>query len=343
LEKLFISSDSLKKLLDRLARDLNLVAPVKDQEGIIMFGPVADAGQVLLEYQNSTLPPKSFFFPQTERLFKFSYRQDGMALEDMSGSDKRVLFGVHPCDLKSILSLDPVFAGAYKDPYYINKRENSTIIGLACSKPSPRCFCATFGFGPDDGEGSDLMLTPSGKGFDVDVLTDKGQEIVTTYQDLFEKAGDSPGSAGETRPPVKKLDLTGIKELLDGNFELEYWNQVFEKCLGCGICTYVCPTCHCFDIYDSSKGGRDGERYRSWDSCMFPHFTMMAGGHNPRPSKKERVRNRFMHKLKYHIDRYGLAGCVGCGRCVKSCPVNIDIRRIISDLGEVCRNGQQPM
>ncbi|MFZ5648457.1 MAG: 4Fe-4S dicluster domain-containing protein [Bacillota bacterium] len=335
---MFISSSNLSKLLDHLARNIKLVAPVKDEEGIIMFRPVADAAQVLLDYQNSTVPPKSFFFPQTEKMFSFSYSKEGVDLDSLHGQDKRVLFGVHPCDLRSILSLDPVFGGTYNDPYYLKKRENSTIIGLACVRPSPRCFCATFGFGPGDGEGSDIMLTPAGSGYSVELLTEKGRELAASQNGLFEK--DLPAVERQNVNTVKKLDLDGVKEVLDDNFDLEYWDSLFEKCLGCGICTYLCPTCHCFDIFDFSAGGSEGERRRGWDSCMFGHFTLMAGGHNPRPSRKERVRNRFMHKLKYHIDRYGLAGCVGCGRCVKACPVNIDIRQIIKDLGEVYRNGK---
>lgn len=338
MEKMFMSSINLAKLLDRLARDLALVAPVKDEEGIITFERVSDAGRVMLDYQNSTVPPKTFFFPQTEKMFGFSSDKEGVRLVDGPCPEKSVLFGVHPCDLRSILSLDPVFGGAYRDPYYLKRRENTTVIGLACVKPSSRCFCTTFGFGPGDGEGSDIMLSPVKSGFSVELRTGRGEDLAASYSGLFEKS--QPGDRPQVGSPAGKLDLTGVKEVLDDNFELEYWQSLFEKCLGCGICTYVCPTCHCFDIFDFSAGGSDGERRRGWDSCMFGHFTLMAGGHNPRPSKKERVRNRFMHKLKYHLDRYGLAGCVGCGRCVKSCPVNIDIRRIIEDLGEVYRNGQ---
>ncbi|MFZ5651004.1 MAG: 4Fe-4S dicluster domain-containing protein [Bacillota bacterium] len=338
MEKLFISGENLARFLDCLARDLKLVAPARDEEGIISFRPVDGAGQVLMDYQNSTVPPKTFFFPQTEKMFSFSYFKEGVKLDCVSGPDKRVLFGVRPCDLRSILSLDPVFGGTFRDAYYMEKRENSTIIGMACSKPSPRCFCTTFGFGPADGEGADIMLTAAVSGYIVELRTDRGSDLADSQRGLFER---KPAiEEAQAAPPVKKLDLTGVKEVLDDNFDLEYWDRIFEKCLGCGICTYLCPTCHCFDIFDFAAGGPGGERRRGWDSCMFGHFTLMAGGHNPRPSKKERVRNRFMHKLKYHIDRYGLAGCSGCGRCVKACPVNIDIRRIITDLGEVYKNGQ---
>lgn len=338
MEKLFISGENLARFLDYLARDLKLVAPARDEEGIISFRPVEGPGQVLMDYQNSTVPPKTFFFPQTEKMFSFSYFKEGVKLDSVSGPDRMVLFGVRPCDLRSILSLDPVFGGTFKDPYYLERRNNSTIIGMACSKPSPRCFCTTFGFGPEDGEGADIMLIPAGSGYIVELRTDRGGELAASQGGIFEKKPAAEGALAA--PQVKKIDLTGVKEVLDDNFDLEYWDCIFEKCLGCGICTYLCPTCHCFDIFDFTAGGPGGERRRGWDSCMFGHFTLMAGGHNPRPSKKERVRNRFMHKLKYHIDRYGLAGCVGCGRCVKACPVNIDIRRIITDLGEVYKNGQ---
>lgn len=128
---------------------------------------------------------------------------------------------------------------------------------------------------------------------------------------------------------VPALNLNGLKEKLRNGFDSPLWGTIAERCLGCGVCTYLCPTCHCFDISDKIKGER-GRRMRSWDSCQYALFTMHASGHNPRPSKRERMRQRIMHKFLYAQDNFKETFCVGCGRCVRSCPVNLDIRENVA-------------
>lgn len=332
-----IESHKLRDFLGMLVRDSLLVAPVREEKETVLFRPVTSPDMIELDYVNSAVSPKEFFFPRTEKLFSFTARADGVDITVPGSPAEMVLFGVRPCDLQGIKSLDPVFGGDFPDPHYLAKRKAATVIAMACTSPSPRCFCATFGAGPADGSGSDLMLTRMDSLFLAETFSEKGDALVARYAEFF--AGGGEGPAPGPQEEVEKLDLTGIKELLDENFDLPYWWEVAEKCINCGICTYICPTCHCFNIFDMTAGGPEGVRCRGWDTCMSQGFTRMAGGHNPRPGKVERVRNRFMHKLKYHLDRYGLAGCCGCGRCVGACPVNIDIRRIITDLGEVARNG----
>ncbi|MFZ5645412.1 MAG: 4Fe-4S dicluster domain-containing protein [Bacillota bacterium] len=337
--KWLIEAEKITDFLEAVARDSLLVAPVREEEGIVLFRPVESAGNIDLDYLNSAVSPKEFFFPRTEKLFSFQVKGAEVAIEAPGKQRGMVMFGIRPCDLRGIMSLDPVFGGDFPDPYYQEKRKAATIIAMGCETPSPRCFCSTYGISPMDGSGSDIMLTRVGSHYQAEALTGKGDAMITRYGGFFvqRKEGQAPASMLDGK--VERLDLTGIKEFLDGNFELPYWEEVAEKCINCGICTYICPTCHCFNIFDLTAGGTEGVRCRGWDSCMSQGFTRMAGGHNPRPGKLERVRNRFMHKLKYHLDRYGIAGCYGCGRCVGACPVNIDIRRIISDLGEVARNG----
>lgn len=334
-----IKAEKVRDFLGAVARDLLLVAPVREEEGLVLFKHVASADLIDLEYLNSDVSPKDFFFPRTEKLFSYQTQAGGVAIKEPVKPPEMVMFGVRPCDLRGIMSLDPVFGGDFPDPYYQEKRKAATIIAMACESPSPRCFCTTYGVSPLDGTGSDLMLTRLDHRYLAQALTVKGEALVSRYGGLFAPAvaGQAPASLQDGK--VEKLDLTGIKELLDGNFDLPYWEEVAPRCINCGICTYVCPTCHCFNIFDQTAGGSQGVRCRGWDSCMSRGFTRMAGGHDPRPGKLERVRNRFLHKLKYHLDRYGLPGCYGCGRCVGACPVNIDIRRIIADLGEVARNG----
>jgi ferredoxin len=338
-----LSAEQLSNWLDQLARDCRLVAPSRDEEGVVLFKPVTGAARVAASYTRSVVSPKGEFIPQTEKVFEFDTAGGEVAITPSDGPAlTSVLFGVRPCDLRSIALLDPVFSGRFQDNQYARRRQSNLVIGLACQEAQSTCFCSSFGISPVDGSGADIMLTREGDSYHAELLTPRGEELAAKYQDLF-----TPGDAGALenhkqellarleRSFVRRPEPGAIKQLLDDNFELPYWETLASRCLGCGICTYVCPTCHCFDIFDHTAGGSKGRRFRCWDSCMYADFTLMAGGHNPRPGKKERVRNRFMHKLKYHLDRYGVEGCVGCGRCIEKCPVNIDMARIIDDLKEM--------
>ncbi|NQS75954.1 MAG: 4Fe-4S dicluster domain-containing protein [Peptococcaceae bacterium] len=341
-----VNKGQLSGLLDKLAKDYDLVAPVKE-ETITLFKKISSAQDAFLDYTNSDVSPKGCFLPQSEKIFSYTYTGDSLEIVKPESAKKTVLFGARPCDIKAITTLDPVFEGEkFGDEFYSSKRENTVIIGLSCSKVLSTCFCYAFGGGPCDGTGSDLLFTEIGDKYYVEINTDKGQALVDANSQFFssestdqlakDKEELAKKLAGEF---VKKVDLTGVKELLDSDFELAYWDEdPYKKCIGCGTCTYVCPTCHCFDIFDFTTGDITGDRIRCWDSCMYPEYTLMAGGHNPRPTRKERIRNRFMHKLKYHLDRYNMVGCVGCGRCIRKCPVNIDITKIINDLKEVAQN-----
>ncbi|WP_035107514.1 4Fe-4S dicluster domain-containing protein [Desulfovirgula thermocuniculi] len=341
-----LTREGLHSWLSRLARDYPLIAPVEEEKGVITFKQVGGPQEIVFDCAPSTLPPKEWFLPSTEELFAFSTAGGGITLQEPPGPKERVLFGLHPCDVRALLALDPVFGGTYPDPYYLGRRKATIIVALSCTKPGPYCFCPAVGGDPVVAAGADLLLTESGSSFAVKAMTSRGEEIIQRYPGHF--APDEEGRGERARQELAGQlagmfaflpDLRGVKEFLDGHFELPYWEEVASRCLGCGICTYTCPTCHCFDIFDQSWDGARGLRARCWDSCMFSQFTRMAGGHNPRPTQKERVRNRFLHKLKYHQDRYGLGGCVGCGRCVAKCPVNIDIRRIIGDLKELASHG----
>ncbi|HHW43678.1 MAG TPA: 4Fe-4S binding protein [Desulfotomaculum sp.] len=340
-----ITREKLFTWLDSLARDYTLVAPVAEEETVTLFKPVPGAASVALDYANSTVSPKGWIFPQTEKMFFFNTAGGEIQLKEPATTGPAVLFGIRPCDVKGILALDPVFNGPYQDCYYQSRRENTILVALSCTTAGPHCFCTAMGGGPADGQGADILLTAMDSGYGVEVLTARGEELLVRYADLFTPAGENQVTTAREELGrrvagqfSRRVDTTGIKEFLNGHFELPYWEELARRCLGCGICTYVCPTCHCFDIFDQARGDNTGARSRCWDSCMFSHFTRMAGGHNPRPTRKERVRNRFLHKLKYHRDRYNLDGCVGCGRCVTKCPVNIDIRQVIADLQEVARH-----
>jgi ferredoxin len=330
-----IEKSRLTELLDKLAQDYYLIAPVRDND--VIFRRVKSGSEVVLDYINSVLSPKNAFFPQTETLFRFSRdNSQGFRVEPSPEADReQVIFGIRPCDARSLRLMDMVFSGQYKDSYYLNKREKTILIGLACFDPDKTCFCPTFGIDPASGEDVDILFSDIGDRYLVEASTEKGIAFLDRFAKFFSELRGDEGQLREARKAglatMKKLDVSAIADKIAPLYEGDYWESIGMKCLGCGICTYLCPTCHCFDIADVNLD-EGGERFRCWDSCMFSEFTLMASGENPRQNRKARVQQRFFHKLKYFPDRNVEVACVGCGRCIRYCPVNIDISRIIEDV-----------
>jgi ferredoxin len=208
----------------------------------------------------------------------------------------------------------------------------TTIIGMACNHPLSTCFCSSTGGGPFLRKGSDLFLTDLGESFLVELLTEKGMAF---HQNPFFKAANAKdiNLAKEIEEKSSKkadasVPVEGIEKRLDLMVESPYWDRVHEKCMGCRVCTYLCPTCHCFDIMDEALTG-GGQRVRNWDSCLSPLYSQETSGHNPRPTNRERTRQRIMHKFNYFPKNFGRIACVGCGRCILYCPVHFDIRQAI--------------
>ncbi|MEK7274745.1 MAG: 4Fe-4S dicluster domain-containing protein [Candidatus Desantisbacteria bacterium] len=258
---------------------------------------------------------------------------------------KSVIFGCRPCDAKGFSLLDKLFDWeGYRDEPYFASRAKTTIISLSCTTPQSTCFCNSFEDGGTASKaGSDILLTPIGERYLVEVVTEKGGRIIegsrylepATEKDTALQKGVEK-SANEMI--AKKLKLDEIKKSMDTAFESPYWDTVHLPCLKCNVCTFVCPTCYCFDISESPKGYTEGERNRTWDSCMSESFTKMAGGVNPRSDSKRRFRQRVMHKFRYHVDNFNEYLCTGCGRCIKYCPVGLDIRRVLVSVQVVSEN-----
>jgi sulfhydrogenase subunit beta (sulfur reductase) len=341
MEKRLIKKAALPGLIGKLSAAATLYGPVKEGDYVV-FRLLRQGEEPLADYANSRNAPKQFFFPPREELLKYTRAGQSFTLTTVDGSTgEAVLFGVRPCDARSFVLLDMLFdQEQYRDPHYIDRREKTTVITLACVHPPyTTCFCTALDGTPTSGQGADILLTDLGEDYLAEFLTAKGERLLPRFGDL--PVADAAASDRQQEiaaraaaeiispPPAKK-----IKPVLDVSFEHKFWDTIHGKCLKCGTCTYLCPTCHCFDISDETKG-ESGARIRNWDSCMYPLFTKAASGHNPRPSQKERWRQRVMHKFKYYVDNFGAISCVGCGRCVQLCPVNIDIRKIISDIAEL--------
>lgn len=346
-EKIFIAIGELTGVLERLSKEMNVWVPVEmgDEKWGIRFLPYHRDTVVVLNRQ-STLGPKNVLFPQVETLLSFRYQKDDtdpskqhIDLKDRQDISPVLVFGARPCDVRGFLTFDQVFLnGRYKDPYYEQRREKTLFATLLCDTEDSACFCSSVGSGPGDREGSDLWIIPVDDGFVVEALNEKGRKLIPVMgkqatPEQIEKARRIHEQVSTKH--VGEDDLTRSARDFTGRFEdMDYWRDMVSKCISCGICTFVCPTCYCFNITDESRD-LTGHRLRSWDSCMFYHYTLEASGHNPRPEKFERYRNRIGHKFSYFPDTYnGMISCCGCGRCIRSCPVSIDIRRVVHHLKE---------
>ena len=335
-----------KKDLDAFVRSLaasrDVYAPVRDGSAMV-WTQVESAEPLEFEFANTDFSPKAFLFPQNERLMHFtnsSQDPEGMIMVEEAPREKeQVLFNIRPCDAKAMCVLDLVFCQdeSAPDVYWKTKRDTTLLIGLACKAPCPTCFCTSVNCGPHHEEGLDVLLVDLGDRFLARPLTQKGQDLVADLenapQDAVDQAGEQKKASEQSMS--SQVDMTNISQrMILEEYEHPVWERVFEACINCGTCTFFCPTCHCFDLQDESQD-EYGHRVRNWDTCMSWLFTQHTSGHNPRGTKKDRVRQRFMHKFKYMpIKLNGAIGCVGCGRCTQKCPVNIDVRSVVNNMNE---------
>ncbi|MGD0276344.1 MAG: 4Fe-4S dicluster domain-containing protein [Syntrophales bacterium] len=340
MENRLIKKDQLAGIVKKISEERLVFAPVK-QEGQVLFKALEKGEEPLVRYANSKNAPKNFFFPHTELMMKYTRTPKGMTFKEKGPeAPEAVLFGVRPCDARSLVLLDRLFdQEKYRDNYYIERRARITVISMACVHPPyATCFCTSVDGAPVSSDGADILITDVEDNYLVEFLSEKGQKYLSYFGNAAadeaavarkEEIARQAASEIKSHIPAKE-----IKPILDVNFEHPFWNTIHQKCLACGTCTFLCPTCHCFDISDEVKGA-DGIRIRNWDSCMFPLFTLETSGHNPRTTQKERWRQRAMHKFKYYVDNFNAIACVGCGRCVMYCPVNIDIRKIVTDISKL--------
>ncbi|MFC2105641.1 4Fe-4S dicluster domain-containing protein [Candidatus Bipolaricaulota bacterium] len=329
-----IDKTDLGKLLAAVSETARCAGPVTDRVGVKL--EALSAGSTLeLGYDNFELSPKLWFFPRSEVIAC----GNGGALETTPlPEETTVLFGLRPCDAASLELLDKIFLDeAYLDPYYKSRREGTTIIALACKEPGSACFCTSVGGGPGASAGADVIAFDLGEALLLEAVTDKGEALLTKHEKLLSAAVAGDDAAKEkviagAEAKLQPIKTDGLAAKLAELFDAPIWEAIGERCVGCGTCTYLCPTCHCFGITDE-KSDTAVQRIRVQDACMFPRFTLEASGHNPRGTQGARARQRVMHKFSYTVDNLGETFCVGCGRCVVHCPVNIDIREILEEVG----------
>ena len=331
-----VSRLNLEEFVRRISAKRTLVGPVADRTGV-RFDEIEDPATLRFDGGRATLSPKGIVFPQVETLLRFS----PTGLQDTANdAGAIILFGVRPCDARALTLLDRVFRwDGIDDPYYVARRENTTVVSLACSSPGTTCFCNSVGGGPADTQGSDLLLFDLEERFLLVPVTERGEAILVDAEGTTEPASetDLAASATQAENAMAKLEDVEVPTDLDAlkaTFDAPIWEEIGATCLGCGVCTYSCPTCHCFDITDEARNG-NGHRVRSWDSCAFSLFTLHGSGHNPRETQAARLRQRILHKFLYCPENFGETFCVGCGRCVTHCPTGIDLRDVLKRLSSV--------
>lgn len=333
-----ISRETLADWLNALAQEQTLIAPKKVSD-VLLYRPVHSSSEIVWNYIRPVMSIKEAFFPPTERLLSIEKNGQSIRLSEFRPEGEQVLFGVRPCDARGLLALDALFIDTEPiDSYYAQRRRNTTIIGMACTQMSETCFCTSTGGAPDDSTGMDVIVYPLDGGFQVQVLTPAGERIAQSLDiRYFELGLQPPVPESRTYPSTYSIPQ---RETWPAQFDDSFWAEMSERCLSCRICAYVCPTCRCFDVRDepiyTGNGHHQYERIRCWDSCAGSVYRRIAGGHNPRAAKGERLRNRFFCKFYYYPEQYGPTACTGCGRCIESCPVNIDITEVIQHLQEVC-------
>jgi ferredoxin len=327
-----ITEQNLRLLIDELLREGKRVVGPKEAGSALLYAPLTSGGELAL----GGLPRRSAketFFPLCEDILTFKKDKEGVELRDVTSDSfpETVLVGALPCDAAAPAILDAVFSWDYRDEFYLERRKKTTIIGKACTSSDDACFCTKVGLSPSDTRGSDIFLTPlTGGGYTCSFPTDKGEAFLLSHARLFEERAE----VQPLQPPVpqgEKLDLAKVKAWLDSHFEDGLWDETALSCVGCGACAFLCPACHCFDIVDEGSE-KEGSRRKHWDACAFGKFTGHASGHNPRDGQTKRYRNRIMHKFKYYDDKFGQTLCTGCGRCIRACPVGIDIKAVLDEI-----------
>ena len=340
---LSIAKDKIDSLFELIGSKQPLYLPVDNNSGKADFAKW-QKGTKLSEKLKTTRSAKDFFFPKTEHLV--SYEMSGKevkVVDPRKDVEDFVIFGVRACDARGFTAIDNVYLNMNPvDSYYKNRRAHGTVIVLACNEPAKTCFCSTFGIDASLAKpAGDVSCWLADGKYYFEANTDKGKAFVENAKSALEDADTSAVEACRKdiaekveKLPFAHLDLSKFqgKDMLK-IFNSKIWDKVSEPCVGCGTCTYVCPTCMCFDVRDfaTSNGVR---QIRCWDSCMYNDFTQMAA-ENPRHTQKERSRQRFMHKLMYYpMAHDGMFSCVGCGRCVENCPVNMNIVKVIKAVNE---------
>jgi ferredoxin len=322
--EMIISKEGVKSAFTKMLAEYRLAAPASNGK-VVDFLEISDVNDVVMDDRIAYKSPKEFYFPRNEKLMSFG-DDEAMASKPEKTT---IVFGVKPCDLEALDTMTKIFTeGKYEDPFFAAHVANTLVIGVGCLEKKSGCFCERLPVNKEYSDKCDMFLEDSGDNYKVLYVSDRGKEtLVKFFPDLKDFVNPAPKEKTTVDPLALPTDAT-LKA-----FEKVDWEPYTETCQGCGLCTFICPTCHCFGFRDVEEDGV-ACRYRNWDSCMFAKFTLHASGHNPRETKVERYRQRVLHKYVYVPQNVGQIACTGCGRCLRSCPAGVSIHNIVQGIKE---------
>jgi sulfhydrogenase subunit beta (sulfur reductase) len=334
-----LNKEKFNEFISALSKMQKLVAPVAKGFNNYAFEEVTSGSSIALKYIPTILPPKKYFMPQRETLLEFKTVK-GANLQAVVEYEPLTIFGVHTCDLAGIQCLNMVFSERPKDYNYLARKSSITLIGLECNDYCDKyasCHLVNASF---PGGGYDLCFTDLGEYFIVHVNTPAGEKIIDATQSFGKASGAHISELATLRDHKRKIfsnevpiDSRRIPELFDTAFRARVWKDLNERCIACGNCTNVCPTCYCFDIRDElDLSLKKGTRYRVWDSCQLEPFAKVAGGINFRKERSARQRHRYYRKFRYSVDRFSRFFCTGCGRCTRTCMADISLKETLNEL-----------
>ena len=353
-----IQKADLLKIVDLLRRDHEVLAPFYGRGRDTMFDVVTDANRAAIQFHlpNPYYPPKRYVLPQIQQLFTI-HTGAHPAVEPVYQDKPRAIFGIRSCDVAGIFHLDRFYLGnAFRDDYYARLRERLLLVNWVCTDPKvdvdDDCFCVCADTGPAARAHFDLQLMDLHNDRDECLAvagSPKGEALFA--EPFFRKA--SPAHVARRRAVLDEVRThfkiatswysAAIRFITAGGISEETWNQVGDRCLECGGCSYVCPTCTCFTMTDRNTGANEVERVRMWDACALGGFTRMAGGHNPRKAVHDRRNRRFFRKLAhYFIERELSQACVGCGRCVSVCHGDVGMPSVVEIVRRATAGAQKP-
>jgi sulfhydrogenase subunit beta (sulfur reductase) len=341
IKYLVLPKSGFNEFIESLAQSRKVMAPVRKEDGQFTFAEVTTGKPVALNYIPTILPPKKYFMPQYEALLEYDIRE-GQKMQAVVEHEDLVLFGVHTCDLAGIQCLNVVFSDRPKDLNYLIRKNHIAIIGFECNDYCDEyANCALMGNELPNG-GYDLFFTDLGSEFLVHVATYLGDTLVRESR-VFAEAGPRHLTAldalrarkRERFQPEVAIDLARMPELFDRSLKSTVWDDIGDRCLSCGNCTNVCPTCYCFNIVDEiNLDLKTGKRVRVWDSCQNERFAKVAGGESFRKDRSHRKKHRFYRKFRYPVDRYAKFFCTGCGRCSRTCMAKINLKETLTALAK---------
>jgi sulfhydrogenase subunit beta (sulfur reductase) len=333
-----IESSDVRDFFNDLIQMQPLMGPRERsrQPGHYQFDWLESADELVLDYTSTTLPAKKAFAAPREVLFEFSLG-DPPDITHVRHTDPFTLVGVHPCDLGGIAMLDAAYGRSPAEEHWVNNRQRASIIGVDCT-PDEYCFCTSVDTAHARGP-ADLFLTPISRGYLVEVLTDEGERLIdharTTLAGQQDREDATRWREEKAEGICSQLDGTPeeIARALEAGGLSSIWHDLSERCFSCGSCNTTCPACFCFDVSDEfDLDLKHGRRLRRWDSCQLPEFALVAGGHNFRRRRWQRVAHRWHRKFLYLYRDFGRPYCTGCGRCSRACTADINIRRVTNEI-----------